>query len=208
MLTRLTVLALAAGCLAIPAAAQADFRDNTVCRGHIKAGPKDETGLNENPVAYKFGCSQPLTGYAIFTEKEIDAFETEVFVKDAQDAVIPTDAFSCNGDQPGFGINCVGAYNTPWSMVESTFNLSSSKLCDEPRIQPTLFVTYATYAKNADGSAKLDKNGAPTVTTALAGPFNLGRPRGCKPTKFSGKLRQPQDTGRDAAVAAKRSRGR
>ena len=181
---QLVLLTLVAACLALPAAAQADFRDNMLCKGHIAAGTKDETGLLDHPVAYRFACSQPITGYSIISDKEIDAWDTEVFVKDGQNNVIPTDAFSCNGESPGFGINCTGKYGTNWSLVEATYNLSSTKLCTEPRHDPLLVVTYATYSKDA--------NGNPVVTTSLAGPFDLGRPRGCKATKLSGKTRIPQ----------------
>jgi hypothetical protein len=190
---RLATAALVAVCLALPAAAQADFKDNTTCRGHIKPGEKDPLGLNENPVAYTFSCSGPITGYSIISDKSIDAWETEVFVHDKGGQVMGSDSFSCNGEQPGFGINCVGVYGADQRVVESTYNLESAKLCDEPRTDPLLVVTYATYVKNADGSTKLNSDGSPQVTTALAGPFDLGRPRGCKATKYSGKTRIPAE---------------
>jgi hypothetical protein len=203
----LALLTVVAACLALPAAAHADFRDNMTCRGHIAAGPKDENGLFDNPVAYKFACSQPITGYSIISDKEIDAWDTEVFVKDGQNNVIPTDSFSCNGESPGFGVNCIGKYNTNWSVVEATYDLSSTKLCTEPRHDPLLVVTYATYGKDANGNPAKDSNGNPVVTTALAGPFDLGRPRGCKRTKFSGKTRIPQakdDTPAESDTATRR----
>jgi hypothetical protein len=203
----LVLLTLVAACLALPAAVHADFRDNMLCKGHIAAGVKDETGLLDNPVSYQFACSQPITGYSIISDKEIDAWDTEVFVKDGQKNVIPTDSFSCNGDSPGFGVNCVGKYNTNWSLVEAQYNLSSTKLCAEPRHDPLLVVTYATYSKDANGNPAKDSNGNPVVTTALAGPFDLGRPRGCKRTKFSGKTRIPQagsDSPAESAPAVRR----
>jgi hypothetical protein len=184
---RLVTLALAIACLAVTPVAHADFKDNMLCKGHVNAGPKDPNGLLDNPVAYTFACSQPITGYSIVSDKEIDTWETEVFVKDSTGAVIPTDSFSCNGDSPGFGVNCIGKYNTSWSAVEATYNLSSSKLCAEPRHDPLLVVTYATYAKDASGNPSKDSNGNPVVTTTMAGPFDLGRPRGCSRTKRSAK---------------------
>jgi hypothetical protein len=206
---RLAMLALAVACLALPAVAHADFRDNMLCKGHIAAGPKDETGLLDNPVAYRFACSQPITGYSIISDKEVDAWDTEVFVKDGQNNVIPTDSFSCNGESPGFGVNCIGKYNTPWSIVEAAYNMSTAKLCAEPRHDPLLVVTYATYGKDASGAPAKDSAGNPVVTTTLAGPFDLGRPRGCKRTKFSGKTRIPAATGdspAEATPAARRHR--
>jgi len=200
----LAVLALVVSCLALPASTQADFRDNMLCKGHIGAGPKDDTGLLDNPVAYRFACSQPITGYSIISDKEIDSWETEVFVKDLQNNVIPTDSFSCNGESPGFGINCVGKYNTNWSVIEAAYNLSSAKLCTEPRHDPLLVVTYATYAKDASGAPQKDSSGNPVVTTAIAGPFDLGRPRGCKPTKRSGKTRIPRSDDTNAESSRRR----
>jgi hypothetical protein len=55
------------------------------------------------------------------------------------------------------------------------------KLCDEPRVDPLLTVVYAT--KNAAGS----------VVQAIAGPFDLGRPRGCPKSADNGKWRIPQE---------------
>jgi len=43
------------------------------------------------------------------------------------------------------------------------------------------------------------------VTTAVAGPFDLGRPRGCKASKFSGKTRIPKQ-GSDTPAEASRRR--
>jgi hypothetical protein len=201
---RLAILAIAAGCLALAPAAHADFKDNTICKGHIGAGPKDPLGLLDNPVAYRFACSGPITGYSIISDKEIDTWDTEVFVKDTSNQVIPSDSFSCNGESPGFGVNCVGTYNTNWAVIDATYNLSSAKLCTEPRHDPLLVVTYATYAKDADGNPRKDSNGNPIVTTAVAGPFDLGRPRGCKRTKFSGKTRIPRQGADTPAEAARR----
>jgi hypothetical protein len=198
-----------AGCLALPAAAHADFKDNTTCRGHIAQGPKDPLGLNDNPIAYTFTCTGPITGYSILSDKPVDAWETEVFVHDKGGQVLGSDSFSCNGEQPGFGVNCVGVYGGDQRVVESTYNLASDKVCAEPRTDPLLVVTYATYLRKADGSPDTNADGSPKVTTALAGPFDLGRPRGCKATKFSGKTRIPQDnaTSPDAS-ASKRTKAR
>jgi hypothetical protein len=184
------------GALAIgPAAARADFNDHNTCIGHISQGPKDPLGLNTNPVAYKFACAFPVTGYSIISDKSVDAWETEVFVADHTNLqVIGTEAFSCNGAQPGWSVNCVGTYTGGWNLIQGTYNLEKDPVCTESRTDPLLVVTYATYAKNANGSPKLDSKGNPTVTTALAGPFDLGRPRGCKASKYSGKTRIPKET--------------
>jgi hypothetical protein len=203
---RLAALVVVACCLVmLPAAAQADFKDNTTCRGHVALAPKDPLGLNNNLVNYMFSCSQPITGYSIISDKSVDFWETEVFAHDKAGNPVGTDGFSCNGDQPGFGVNCVGIYGADQRIVESQYNLETDKVCDEPRPDPLLVVTYATYVRNADGTPSNNSDGAPKVTTAVAGPFDLGRPRGCKPSKFSGKTRIPQQTASspDTATRAK-----
>lgn len=182
-------LALLAGAFALPGSAGAA----QLCKGSIKAGEKDPLGLQENPVAYRFACSQPITTYSVLLDQEIDTFETEVFGLDrTTNEVIPTNSFSCNGDLPGYGINCVGTYGGAFSVVPGTFNMSTAKLCAEPRPDPLLIVNYATYATNPDGKPKLDKNGNPTVTNATAGPFDLGRPHGCPKSARGGKTRIPK----------------
>jgi hypothetical protein len=201
---------LIGACLAVPAAARADFNDDNTCRGHIAQGPKDPLGLNDNPIAYKFSCQLPITGYSIISDKSIDSWDTEVFVDDANGQVLGNESFSCNGLAPGFSVNCVGTYGANQHVVTASYNLEKDKVCTEPRTDPLLLVAYATYAKNSDGSAKLDKDGNPTVTTAMAGPFDLGRPRGCKASKYSGKTRIPQETGSspDTTTRSKSARRR
>lgn len=170
--------------------ASAAYTDNTTCKGHIQAGPKDETGLMEHPVQYRFACSNPITGYSIIADRQLDAYDTEVFVFDAL-GIVPSDSFSCNGDTPGWGVNCVGTYGGNQRVVEGVFNLADAPMCRERRVDPILTVAYASYAKNADGSVKKDSKGNPIVTQSMAGPFDLGRPRGCPATKFSGRTHIP-----------------
>ena len=51
-----------------------------------------------------------------------------------------------------------------------------TKLCKEPRVDPLLTVTYAYLEKGV-------------ITQAIAGPFDLGRPKGCPPDAESGGTR-------------------
>ena len=51
-----------------------------------------------------------------------------------------------------------------------------TKLCQEPRVDPLLTVTYAYLEKGV-------------VTQAISGPFDLGRPTGCAPDAESGWTR-------------------
>ena len=110
----------------------------------------------------------------------MQSLDTEVFATDrTTKEVVPTDSFSCDGDIPGFGINCIGTYQGNYETVAGQFAIDE-KLCAEPRVDPLLTVVYAT--KNAAGS----------VVQAIAGPYDLGRPRGCPKSARGGKTRIPQ----------------
>ena len=127
-------------------------------------------------MAYTFACSQPITGYPARPHKPATAFETEVFGTDpATKEVLATDVFSCNGEQPGWGVNCTGANVGSWHPITSTFTIDGD-VCTEPRVDPLLVVTYASVT-------------AGKATQYIAGPFDLGRPRGCPKSSRNGKTR-------------------
>jgi hypothetical protein len=166
--------ALAAGALALPGAAAANT-DNTVCRGSLKAGEKSADF--ENPLAYRIACSNYITSYSlVMPGRSIIGMETEVFgLHNTTGEVIPTDAFSCNGDVPGWGINCVGTYGGGYNVLPGQVDLDGDVCTATGPV--SLVVTYATYARNADGTPKLS-GGLPSVTTSTAGPFEL-KVKGC-----------------------------
>lgn len=145
--------------------------DNTTCNGSVKKGEADPTDPDTSAVAYTFYCDNPILGYSIITapERQVQAVETEVFPVDAKGNAIGSDSFSCNGTFPGWGINCVGptggGTNGPGHIVKGVFYVDRD-ICAEPRIDPVYTVTYATISK-----------GQPVM--AIAGPFGMGRPRGC-----------------------------
>ena len=156
--------------------------NNTICKGHITKGAADPDDPDSGVIEYTFACSQPITGYSVLPDKPSTSFETEVFGTDpATKDVLATDAFSCNGEQPGWGVNCTGANVGNWHPITSKFTIDGD-VCAEPRVDPLLVVTYAS----ADSKGK--------VTQYIAGPYDLGRPRGCKASKNSGKTRIPKDT--------------
>ena len=155
-----------------PVVAQADLNDNqTTCTGAIDRGEPDPDDPSLSVVKYRFKCSNPLTGYTIIPHgTDIQEYETEVFATDlATKEVVPTDAFSCSGDIPGLGLNCVGNYTGHWHLVEGTFKIDGD-LCSFPkstRMKPVLTVMRAT----------IDSKGKPAQS--IAGPFRLNGPRGC-----------------------------
>jgi hypothetical protein len=155
--------------------------NNTDCRGHVEKGEPSPDDPTATQVKYVFACSGPITGYQIQPQVPGQSIDTEVFALDrTTNQVVPTDSFSCQGDVPAYGINCVGTYQGNYEIVSGQFSIDP-KLCDEPRVDPLLTVVYAT--KNASGA----------VVQAMAGPFDLGRPRGCPKSAQNGKWRIPQE---------------
>jgi hypothetical protein len=163
-----------------PPSARAGLNPNeTICKGHTLKGDKAPDDPTLIQVKYTFACSNPITGYQIQSDHAVQAMETEVFGLDAATKqVIPTDSFSCSGDLPGYGVNCVGSYGGNWDIATGQFSIDE-KLCAEPRVDPLLTVVYAS----VDDKGKL--------TQAIAGPFDLGRPRGCPKSARNGKWRIP-----------------
>jgi hypothetical protein len=162
-----------------PAAADGN-PSNMLCKGHVSRGAPSPDDPTATQVRYVFACSQAITGYQIQPDHTVQSMETEVFATDRiTKQVVPTDSFSCNGDLPGLGVNCNGVYGGDWRVVKGQFAIDE-KLCTEPRVDPLLTVTFAT------------ANAQQKVTQYIAGPFDLGRPRGCAKSARGGKTRIPQ----------------
>jgi hypothetical protein len=181
------VLALA---IAAPMAGASANANNYDCGGHIEAGPP-APGDDDTQVQYVFACGGPITGYQIQPQIGDTGFSTDVSVFDQQNNPITTDSFTCNGDFPGWGINCVGKYTGDrYGKVVGTFAIAT-KLCAEPRVDPLLTVAYAT----------ADSKGV--VTQYISGPYDLGRPRGCPKSASGGKTRIPSAEAQQTATKKK-----
>ncbi len=139
------------------------------CKGHT--GKAQDTEDYENAIEYVFACTGRILGYTILADRELDAFDTEIEVNDPVGALVPSDGFACEGEIPGTGIGCYGTYGTN-NVVRGTLSVAESKVCAEPRMTAKLVVVIETLDVNT-GAAKKTSNGA------MAGPFDLGRPRGC-----------------------------
>lgn len=180
------------------ASAPADVNFNNLdCNGHVEKAPTTEDDPDATQVKYSFACNGPITGYQIQPNLEVQSMETEVFGFDRVNKVpYPNDSFSCNGDLPGYGINCVGfagfldnakrTYDTTqksYVLIEGTFSIDGD-ICAEPRIDPLLSVVTAGVAANG------------SVTQSISGPFDLGRPvkTGCKLGKNRAKRRIPLES--------------
>jgi len=182
--------------IAAPMAGASTNANNYDCGGHIEAGPP-APGDDDTQVQYVFACGGPITGYQIQPQIGDTGFSTDVSVFDLKGAAVTTDSFTCNGDFPGWGINCVGKYTgDQYAKVTGTFAIGTP-LCDEPRVDPLLTVTYAT----------ADSKGV--VTQYISGPYDLGRPRGCPKSASGGKTRIPADGallgGDDSSKATKKA---
>jgi hypothetical protein len=171
------VLALA---LAVPALSQAEESNpnNYNCLGNISKGTPEE-GSEEQQVQYSFYCDGPITGYQLNSQVPVSGEEGAPLISalavGGGAGTALKDTFSCSGELPGWALNCVGSTKTGYELVVGQFAIEK-QLCVEPRVDPLLTVTYAYLEKGV-------------VTQAISGPFDLGRPKGCKPDQFSGSTR-------------------
>jgi hypothetical protein len=158
--------------LAIPAVSHAEESNpnNYNCLGTTGAG-QPEAGSEEQQVSYTFYCNGPITGYQVQSQIPVTGVSSPPEVTNPAKKILG-DTFSCSGEIPGWAANCVGSTKGGYEMITGQFAIGT-KLCDEPRVDPLLTVTYAYLEKGV-------------ITQAISGPFDLGRPQGCKPDAFSG----------------------
>jgi hypothetical protein len=161
--------------LAVPARSQAaeSNPNNYSCLGSVAAG-EPQPGSEDQQVKYSFYCDGPITGYQLQTQVPETGISSPPTVTNTAGAQL-TDTFSCSGEIPGYGVNCVGLAKAGYETISGQFAIGT-KLCAEPRVDPLLSVTYAYLEKGV-------------VTQAISGPFDLGRPRGCPSDAESGGTR-------------------
>lgn len=160
--------------LAMPAISHAEESNpnNYSCLGSIAAG-EPEPGNEEQQVSYKFYCDGPITGYQLESQVPLTGIASQPSVTLNSTSKPLSETFSCSGEVPGYALNCVGLANEGYQTVTGQFSIGT-KLCKEPRVDPLLTVTYAYLEKGV-------------ITQAISGPFDLGRPSGCKPDAENGK---------------------
>jgi hypothetical protein len=169
--------------LATPAMSHAEETNpnNYNCLGHLDAGAP-EAGSDEQQVGYVFYCNGPVTGYQVQSQIPVTGIQSPPLVTDIKGNAL-TDSFSCSGEIPGYAVNCVGAAKAGYETITGQFAIGT-KLCVEPRVDTLLTVTYAYLEKGA-------------IVQAISGPFDLGRPSGCRPDALSGSTRlNPKSPGR------------
>jgi hypothetical protein len=153
----------------------ADANDYT-CVGHLGNG-KPEPGATGTQVRYSFICNGPITGYQVQSQLPINGFDSSPNppVELGTGATFATDSLTCNGNLPGYAVNCVGQVTNAWERVIGQFSIGA-RLCAEPRDDALLTVTYAAVVKGV-------------ATQYISGPYDLGRPRGCPASPYSGQIR-------------------
>jgi hypothetical protein len=148
--------------------------NNYNCFGGLAAGTQ-EPGSEEQQVQYTFHCNGPITGYQLQAQIPLTGVQSPPLLTSIPAATPLNDTFSCSGEVPGYAFNCVGAAKAGYEQITGQFAIGT-KLCVEPRVDPLLTVTYAAVEKGA-------------IVQAISGPFDLGRPNGCKPDAYSGSTR-------------------
>jgi hypothetical protein len=169
--------------MATGATTVSDDPNNYTCTGHIQKGAA-EAGVTGTEVEYAFSCDGPITGYSIETEPHKIQYFDQAPVVTLAGAASATDSFSCNAFVPGVQINCVGQTSAAFEKIAGQFVIGAKNVCNEPRIDPILTVTDATATLGGTAAAP-----AAVVTQYLSGPYDLGRPRGCKPDRYGGDTR-------------------
>lgn len=134
------------------------------CSGSI-AGGEREAGSEGTPIKYTFTCNGPVTGYQLESAIPLAGLQSAPLVSNEKGQP-GAGTFSCGGEVPGFALNCVGSAKAANDKITGQIFIES-KLCAEPREEPLLTVTYASVEKTE-------------VVQAISGPFDLGRPQGCR----------------------------
>ncbi len=162
--------------LATPAVGHAEESNpnNYSCLGSVGAGEPEE-GSTEQQVKYSFYCDGPITGYQLESQIPLTGVSSQPTVTSNATGKPLSETFSCSGEIPGWALNCVGLAAAGYETVSGQFGIGSA-LCKEPRVDALLTVTYAYLEKGV-------------VTQAISGPFDLGRPTGCRPDADSGFTR-------------------
>jgi hypothetical protein len=161
------VAALALAVLALPSAAQAE----QFCYGNItsiEATPERDTG-----VTYEFSCREPVKAFNLATTVRLSAFDVAADVFDPQaagGAIRGDDRFGeCEGGIPSYGFSCGTGGNLGLGrFTRATFDTES----DPCGRDSTNHIALKAWIVVAGANGK------------LAGPFVLGKPKGCaKPAK-------------------------
>jgi hypothetical protein len=165
--SRRFLLALPAVALALLALAAPEARagDQQFCFGTTqRIAPTTE---RDTGVSYAFKCSLPITHFGLVDTVKLSSFDVTADVFDPPElggGIRGDDRFGeCVGAIPSYGFTCSGQYSGFSRQVRGTFDAFSDP-CARTRTG-RLKSRAAIVVQGSDGS--------------LAGPFGLGRPKGC-----------------------------
>jgi hypothetical protein len=164
-----------------------DDPNNYSCFGHVQKGAA-EPGVTGTQVEYQFSCDGPITGYSIETEPHQISYFDQAPVVALKGVPSSLDGFSCNGFVPGLQVNCVGSASTAFEVITGQFVIADKNICSEPRVDPILNVAYAAGTATIGGT-KAAPTATAVVTQYLSGPYDLGRPWGCKGDQYGSNTR-------------------
>ena len=165
------IVGVAALSLATPALSQAEESNpnNYNCIGSLSGG-QPVLGSEEQQVQYTFYCNGPITGFQVQSQIPVTGISSPPVVTNVAKKELAA-TFSCSGEIPGWASNCGGSTAAGYEAITGQFSIGT-KLCAEPRVDALLTVAYAYLEKGK-------------VVQALSGPYELGRPIGCKPDWYS-----------------------
>ena len=166
------LLAALAFAVALPSAAQA--ADTQFCYG--KVTPIEVTAERDTGATYEFSCAEAVKGFAISTTRPLSAFDVsaDVFAGSAAGGALLGDdrVNECEGDIPGLGFTCAGAYSAQGHVVRATFDGMDSPCARDASRHVALSTSLIVMSPAGK----------------LSGPFDLGRTSGCpKATKKAAK---------------------
>ena len=123
-----------------------------------------------------FYCNGPITGYQLQAQIPLTGVQSPPLVDTLRAASPPpTRSRARWRKSPATRRTASARRSAGYETITGQFAIGT-KLCAEPRVDPLLTVTYAYLEKSV-------------VTQAISGPFDLGRPLGCKPDALSGGTR-------------------
>ena len=167
----LTLVALSAS-LALPAIGHA--ADDQFCYGAVK--PIKADAERDTGASYEFSCRSAVSAFALTSTSRFASFDVTADVFDSPGeggALRGDDRFGeCEGDIPGTGFHCGGTYTGIGRFVKGTFDGVDAPCTRDAR--GYVKARYTLIVANKAGK--------------VAGPFELGKPKGCpKPKKARAK---------------------
>jgi hypothetical protein len=161
------VAALSAFAIVLPATSDASIS----CGGRTALG---DSGIGDNDVQYKFGCSEKINGFGIVVNTAVDIFSESANAFDPTTGLqIDKQSFECTGNIPGVGVACSGGktgFAAGGTRVQGNLGLSQKPCRPDFRLRAWLVVSDAT--------------------GAVSGPFQLGGPKECQAKRASRKSKR------------------